>query len=290
MTRIGFVGLGTMGKAMARRLVDAGHEVVVWNRTPGPVVALVAGGATAAASVDEALATGLVFSMLSNEAAVLDVFGESALESAPRGSLHVNMATVSTGAATELGERHAAAGVGYLAAPVLGRSTVAEQGALSILVAGDESSVARAVPFLDLMGRRVWNFGTDPADANVVKIGVNLLIIHALQSLSESVTLLERRGVDTSVFIELLGDSLFPGPVYTGYGSAIVDRRYAPAGFTTELGLKDLRLAVDAAAATGTVLPTAGVLQEVFEEAIRADQGDLDWASIAEVTRRLSGR
>lgn len=286
--RIGFVGLGTMGRAMARRLVDAGHEVVVWNRSDAPVDDLVAAGAIRGASPADALATGLVFSMLSNESAVFDVFGADALDAAPAGTLHVNMATVSAAAGQRLEALHADAAVGYLAAPVLGRSTVAEQGALSILAAGDPAALARALPFFDVLGRRTWDFGTEPSDANVVKIGVNFLIIHALQALSESVTLLEHRGIDTDTFVELLGDSLFPGPVYTGYGSAIAAGRYVPAGFTTELGFKDLMLAVEAANESGVVLPSAPVLRGVFESALANGQNELDWSSIAEVTRARS--
>jgi 3-hydroxyisobutyrate dehydrogenase-like beta-hydroxyacid dehydrogenase len=286
--RIGFVGLGTMGGAMARRLVDAGHEVVVWNRSDAPVDELVAAGAIRGESPVDALATGLVFSMLSNESAVFDVFDAEALAAAPTGTLHVNMATVSAAAAHRLGALHADAAVGYLAAPVLGRSTVAEQGALSILAAGDPAALARAQPYFDLLGRRTWHFGTEPNDANVVKIGVNFLIIHALQALSESVTLLEHRGIDTDTFVELLGDSLFPGPVYSGYGSAIAAGRYVPAGFTTELGYKDLMLAVEAASESGVVLPSAPALRSVFESALEKGQNELDWSSIAEVTRARS--
>ncbi|MCS5735159.1 NAD(P)-dependent oxidoreductase [Herbiconiux daphne] len=285
---IGFVGLGTMGEAMAGVLVEAGHDVVVWNRSPDAAARLVEKGATAASGVDDALATTLVFSMLSAERAVLDVFSPEALAAAPEGAVHVNMATVSAAGADELARLHHEAGVGYVAAPVLGRSTVAAAGSLSILVAGDESAVERATPYFELMGRRVWNFGSTPSDANVVKIGMNYMIIHALQSMSESVAILEARGVDTGRFIELASDSLFPGPVYSGYGAEISQSSYLPAGFTTELGFKDLRLAIDAADASGVVLPTAGVLRDIFDEAIADGQAEWDWASIAEVTRKRS--
>ncbi|TIH38648.1 NAD(P)-dependent oxidoreductase [Subtercola vilae] len=284
--KVAFVGLGTMGEAMAAVLVGAGHDVVVWNRSAPPVERLVEKGATAASSVAEAFATTLVFSILSNEQAVFDVFSEEVLASAPEGSVHVNMATVSADAADRLAAAHAAAGVSYVAAPVLGRSTVAAAGALSILVAGEPSAIERATAFFTDLGRRTWHFGTNPCDANVVKIGMNFMIIHALQSISESVAILESRQIDAGRFVELAADSLFPGPVYSGYGQAMVERRYLPAGFTTELGFKDLRLAIDAAGETGVVLPSADTLREVFEEAIADGQAALDWASIAEVTRK----
>ena len=112
MSTIGFVGLGSMGAAMAGHLLETGHDLTVWNRSTDAVDALVAQGATRAGSVAEALETGTVFSMLSNESVVFDVFDEATLASAPDGAVHVNMATIGASAATRLAERHAAAGVG----------------------------------------------------------------------------------------------------------------------------------------------------------------------------------
>jgi 3-hydroxyisobutyrate dehydrogenase-like beta-hydroxyacid dehydrogenase len=141
------------------------------------------------------------------------------------------------------------------------------------------------MPMLEVMGRRVWRYGSAAAAASLAKISVNYLIAHALQALSESITLLERNGLDTGQFVEMINDSLFPGPVYSGYGDAIARRAYTPPGFTTVLGLKDVMLAVDAADDAGARLPCAPVLREVFETAVSQVGTDLDWAAVAEVTR-----
>lgn len=276
-----------MGKAIAGRLVAQGHDVIVWNRSPNAVDQLAAEGATPG-SAHDVLKTGLVFSILSNEDAVFDVFAPEVLAGAPAGTVHANMVTVSESAATVLSERHRIAGVGYVAAPVLGRSTAAEQGELSILAAEDSSAIEAATPYLSAMSRRIWNFGENLADANVVKISANLLIIHALQAISESVTLLEHREINTLDFLTLLSDSLFPGPVYSGYGRAIAEHRYQPAGFTIDLGFKDLNLALDAAAESATELPTGAVLRDIFEQALADGAGQLDWSSLSEVTRARS--
>ncbi|MGO2111068.1 MAG: NAD-binding protein, partial [Pseudoclavibacter sp.] len=123
----------------------------------------------------------------------------------------------------------------------------------------------------------------------LVKIGVNYTIIHALQAMSESVTLVERGGIDPSTFIDILNASLFPGAVYDGYGHMIAEGRYSPPGFTVTLGRKDLQLAQDAAAANGTVLATAPALQDAFESALADPElQDQDWAAIAEITRARS--
>lgn len=285
MAEIGFIGLGTMGSAMARRLVDAGHTVRVWNRSPDAAGPLVEAGATAAESPGDALAAGIVFSMLANDEAADAVFGDEALAGAA-GALHVNMASVSPDLARRLAERHAAAGVGYVAAPVLGRVNLAREGKLNILVGGADADVDRVAQLLDVLGVRVWRIGSEPAQANLVKIAVNFNIIHAIEAIGESIAIVENHGVSPEQFVELLTSTLFGGVSYTVYGDIIAHRRYQPAGFTAELGLKDLGLAETAARQAGVTLPTAPALRRVFEQTLAQPGGEaLDWAAIAEISR-----
>ncbi|MEU0493912.1 NAD(P)-dependent oxidoreductase [Mycobacterium sp. NPDC006124] len=287
MASLGFIGLGTMGAGMARRLLDAGHDVVVWNRSKAAAEPLAAAGAHVAASVDEALQSDLSFSMLANDDAVLSVLSDDALASAPGGT-HVNMATVSMDTARTLAAKHRVAGIGYVAAPVLGRPHLAASGQLNIVAAGASADVERARPFLDVLGKRIWSVGSEPERANLVKIAVNYNLIHTLQALAESVTMVERGGVAGDTFIEILTDAAYTGSAYGGYGPMIVRRRYEPVGFTVALGLKDLGLAEQAAADTGTTLPTSPTLRSLFESALAdEDLSTLDWSAIAEVTRRL---
>ncbi|MFE0019781.1 NAD(P)-dependent oxidoreductase [Amycolatopsis sp. NPDC059021] len=283
--RVGFIGLGRMGNAIAGRLLDAGYEVTVWSRSADKADALVARGATRGEAPEDAIATGTVFSMLSNEEAVRQVFTAERIRSAPEGFTHVNHATVSPEAAREF----AALGGGYLSAPVVGRPEAVLAGKLAVLVSGDAGLRAEAEPMLAAIGRRVWDFGDAVDAAPTAKISVNYLIIHALQALSESVTLLQRAGLDAGRFVEMITDSVFPGPVYRGYGDAIATGTYTPPGFTTTLGLKDLDLALGSARELGVELPTGPVLRDVFATAVEQIGADLDWASIAEVTRRRSG-
>jgi 3-hydroxyisobutyrate dehydrogenase-like beta-hydroxyacid dehydrogenase len=286
VAQLGFLGLGTMGREMARRLVEAGHDVIVWNRSPEPVAELVAAGATAADSPADALTAPISFSMLANDEAADDVLSVDNLTGEP-GRLHVAMASLSPTAAERLSARHAEAGLAYLAAPVLGRFTVAAAGELNIIAAGDSEDLARAAPFFEILGKRVWAVGAEPRIANVVKAAVNYTIIHALQAIGESVALVEANDVDAGLFTELLSSTLFPGPVYSGYGAMIAERRYAPAGFSMALGSKDLRLAESLAAEGGLELPTAPVLRRVFDVALSQDDlRDLDWSALAEITRQ----
>jgi len=286
--RVGFIGLGHMGSPMARRLVDAGYDVTVWSRTAGHADELATHGATRADSPEEAIATGHLFSMLSNEDVVRAVLAPGLLRAAPAGFIHVNHAAISARAAAEFAAEADAAGHGYVAAPVLGRPNVAAAGALTILAAGPPAAVDASTPMLEVMGRRVWRYGDVAPAANVAKISVNYLIAHALQALAESITLLERYDLDTGRFVEMINDSLFPGPVYGGYGDAIVRGSYTPAEFSTVLGLKDLMLATAAAAESGVDFPTGPVLQDLLSTAARQVGEDADWAAIAEITRRRS--
>lgn len=286
MVDVAFLGLGSMGAAMATRLVEAGHRVTVWNRSDSAVDALVAAGAIRANDPADALAAGLAFSMLANDAAVDAVFSDETL-AASAGATHVNMATVSLEAARALRLRHERHDVAYAAAPVLGRPNAAASGLLNIVAAGSQPVLDRAQPFLDVLGKRTWRVGEDPATANLVKIGVNYTLIHALQAMAESINLVERGGVDAGLFVDLLTDASFTGAVYTGYGPMIADREYSPVGFAMPLGLKDLTLAEGAAAELNAALPTAGVLHEIFEDALAdSDLASLDWSGMAEVTRR----
>lgn len=284
MTQLGFLGLGTMGSAMARCLVDAGHEVLVWNRTTSAADELVSAGARVVMDPADALAAEVSFSMLANDEAANAVLSAESIGS--RG-IHVNMASISPALADELEKRCGEAGVTYVAAPVLGRPNVAAAGNLNILAAGPASAIDSVSPYLDVLGARTWRIGERPRMANVVKIAVNFNIIHAIEALGESIAIVERHGVPPESFVEMLTSTLFGGVVYSGYGAEIVNQSYDPPGFTVTLGLKDLALAEEIAAEGGVRLPTGPALRAVFERTLADPElGHLDWGAIAEVTRR----
>jgi 3-hydroxyisobutyrate dehydrogenase-like beta-hydroxyacid dehydrogenase len=286
MAQVSVAGLGNMGKGMVRRLLAKGHGVTVWNRSPAAVGELVALGAERAGSVADLFAAGPVLSMLADDTAVTAVFEESVLTEAGPNAVHVSMSTISVAAGRAMAERHKAAGVGYLAVPVLGRPAAAEAGQLNLLAAGDSALIDLLEPVFSAVGRRTWRVGEQPWQANVVKITMNLLIIHALEAMAEGFTLAERHGVDAHDLHELITGTLLPGPVYQGYGKEMSDRAYLPAGFRTALGNKDLGLAEAAADSVGLELPAMPALRQVFQTAINLGMADHDWASIAEVLRK----
>ncbi|MFF4837758.1 NAD(P)-dependent oxidoreductase [Streptomyces sp. NPDC001315] len=283
MGEVAVIGLGGMGRAIARNLVRAGHETVVWNRSTGPAEELAQAGALRVASVAEALRCPVVFSVLSDDTAFAEAFLDSGvLVQARPGAVHVNVATVSVGLCRRAAEAHAEHGIGYVAAPVFGRVSVAEAGALNILAAGEPGLIDRVQPFFDAIGSRTWRLGERPEQANTAKVLGNYLIACAIQSLGEAVSVADAAGADPVQFVELLASTLFPGPVYSGYGAMIAQRSYQPAAFTTALGRKDLHLALEAAAGQAVSLPFGELLRGVFDQAIADGRATDDWAVIAE--------
>ena len=283
MARVGFLGLGSMGQAMARRLMDAGHDVVVWNRSAGPREELASQGAIAVNNPGEALAVDLSISMLANDVAADAVLCDDNLPS--HRIVHANMASVSPDMAKTLSARFGQAGHGYVASPVLGRPNVAASGGLNILAAGSTEDISVLQPLFEVMGTRTWPLGELPHTANVVKIAVNYTIIHALQALAESISIASSAGVKPTDFVEVLTSTLFGGVVFAGYGNLIAERNYTPAAFTLDLGLKDLGLAESTAQAAGISLPSSPLLRELLETALADPElADKDWSAVAEIT------
>jgi 3-hydroxyisobutyrate dehydrogenase-like beta-hydroxyacid dehydrogenase len=288
MTDIGFIGLGAMGATMARRLIDAGHTVRLFNRSRAIVDELAAVGGVAADSASDTIASGVLFSMLPNDAAVEAVFTAEFLDAAPAGSIHINFSTVSVESADRLETLHKAHGVRYVAAPVLGRPEVAAAGKLNIVSGGNAADISEVQPLLDVVGKQTWHVGDNASAANLVKIGVNYNLIHTIQALAESLTLMEHGGVDGGLFVDILTDTAYTGSAYSGYGRMIAARSYPPL-FTVALGLKDLTLAERAAAASGVVLPSAPVLHDLLDRTLAdPDLAAGDWSGVAEITRGLS--
>ncbi len=288
---VGFIGLGRMGKAIAVNLLRGGHRLRVWNRSGGAARELEPLGAEAVAQPAEAAARAEVLMLMLADDAVTRamLIDQGVLERLPAGAVCVNLATISVAAAQELSRLTAARGVAYLAAPVFGRPEVAAAGKLNIVVAGDAAAVERVRPVLAAIGERIWPVGAEPERANVVKLAGNFMIASALESMGEAAALARAYGVTARQLLEILTSTLFAAPVYQGYGRLIAEQRYTPAGFSLTLGLKDVRLALQAGEAGHVPMPFASVLRDRFLEAIAAGESDHDWSSIAELAARHAG-
>lgn len=289
--KIGFLGLGNMGQAVAANLLKGGHELLVWNRSPGASQALVEQGATAVSEPAQAFAADVVFSMLADDKALRAVLLDSGLLKQLKGPLiHVNMATIAVAFADELAGLHAAKGVDYIAAPVMGRPNVAAAGKLNIIAAGSAQAIDTVQPLFDLIGTKTWHIGETPSSANVMKLAMNFMLVSAIEAMSEAAVLVTRHGLKSADLVELASSTVFPGPVYAGYGALIGERQYEPAAFKAVLGLKDVDLALAAAGQVSVHMPLADMVRAHLQDAMEHGQGEMDLAVLAEVAERRNPR
>lgn len=283
MKSIGFIGLGKMGSAMAGNLLKAGFKLHVYNRTAEKAAALVAQGAKPAHEPsDTTQPGGIVITMLANDRAVEDVVDgdRGFVEHLGPEGIHLSMSTVSPRLARCLAEQHRRYGVEYVAAPVFGRPEAAAARKLWICLSGSATAKQRVYPILESIGQGTFDFGEEPAAAHVVKLAGNFLLASAIEALAEAFVLGEKNGIDRNRLADMLGGTLFACPAYQTYGRTIAQQRFRPAGFTVELGLKDIDLVLQTAADSTTPLPLASLLHDRFLAAVAKGRGELDWASI----------
>jgi 3-hydroxyisobutyrate dehydrogenase-like beta-hydroxyacid dehydrogenase len=280
--RIGFIGLGNMGSAMAANLIKAGHEVTVYNRSRGKVDALAAEGALPAAAVADACQGDVVFTMLANDEAVEGiVFGDDGIVSSlASGATHVSSSTVSVGLAERLTEAHAQAGQQFVAAPVFGRPEAAQAAKLFVVAAGAAEPVAALSDVFDAIGQRTFVVSEEPKTANLIKLSGNFLIMSVIESVGEAMALVGKAGVDKHQYLDIITSTLFGAPVYKTYGGLIAGGEFEPAGFAASLGQKDLRLVMAAAEELNVPMPVANLLRDRFLTLLARGGADLDWAAV----------
>jgi 3-hydroxyisobutyrate dehydrogenase-like beta-hydroxyacid dehydrogenase len=272
--KIGFIGLGKMGREMATRLIAAGHELAVWNRT-GAAAERFSKAATLASTPYAATDAEIVITMLADDAAVRAVWLEPKLRT--RG-VHLNMASVSMQVARELARLQE----DYVSAPVFGRPAAAAKGELDVIAAGPARALERCEPAFKALARQVFVVGTAPEQANAVKIARNFLLATVIEGLGEALALARGCGVDAARFVEILTSTSLAAPAYRNYGKLMVERAYEPAQFSIGLGLKDVELALATALDNGISLPTGELIKRHLLEAIAQGHGEKDWAAAAE--------
>jgi 3-hydroxyisobutyrate dehydrogenase-like beta-hydroxyacid dehydrogenase len=278
--KIGFLGLGNMGTPMALRLIAAGHELSVWNRSEGRTEPLLREGAIQAGTPAEAeLGADAVITMLFDDAANEEVvFGANGLlDALSPGALHISCSTISVAMSERLTAEHARRGIDFVAAPVFGRPIVAQEGRLWVVTAGADAAVERARPILQALSRGISVVGNEPRQAHAVKLGGNFLISAMIHSLSESFVYAEGQGVAADTFFEAVNSALFQSPLYSAYAKVMLNPP-ANSGAPMTLGAKDLHLLRDAAASRGTNLSLADQMAAIFAEAQKTGLGSEDWA------------
>ncbi len=288
--QVGVIGVGRMGKAMARNLLKAGHTLRVFDMAKEPLRELEKEGAAVAASAKDAFKGDAVISMLPNDDAMRAVFVQGdTLPAGGSSTVHVNMATASVACAEELTALHRQRGVPYVAATVWGRPDMAAAAKLSIAVAGDATAIQRIQPLLDAVGQRSTRVGDEPRMANVAKIAGNLMVAAAIEAMAEAAALVRGYKMPAKEFLDIVNTALFDVPVYRGYADLIASGRYEPPGFDLILGFKDVRLALAAGEKANVPLPFASVLRDSFLDAVAHGDANKDWAAIAKVSARRAG-
>jgi 3-hydroxyisobutyrate dehydrogenase-like beta-hydroxyacid dehydrogenase len=287
--KVGFIGLGRMGAAMAQNLIKAGHEVTVYNRTPEKAGALAAAGARVARTVAEACQGDRVMTMLANDEAVQSIaLGREGVVATLRpGALHVSSSTISVALSQRLSQEHSKRGQGYIAAPVFGRPDVAAAAQLVIVAGGEKNVVEAARPLLEAIARKVFVVEQAP-QANLVKLSGNFLNASVIESLGEAFALIVKGGIDRQRYLEILA-SLFNAPAYNIYGALIASGRFEPAGFAAPLGQKDIRLLLAAAENLGVAMPVGSLLRDRFLTLMAHGGGHLDWSAVGGLPAQDAG-
>jgi 3-hydroxyisobutyrate dehydrogenase-like beta-hydroxyacid dehydrogenase len=289
---VAFVGLGAMGSAMATNVLASGHSLVVYNRTRARADAYAAKGARVASSPKEAARDAeIVFTMLADDAAVEAVtFGDDGvLAGLSQGGVHVSASTISVALSERLAEAHAKAGQGYVSAPVFGRPDAAAAKQLWLLAAGASADVDKIMPVLSALGRGVTRLGEHAPAANVVKLSGNFVIASMLETLGEAFALTRKWEIDPAVFCDVFVNVFARSAIFEGYAKRIATEAYVPPGFTTELGLKDVRFALAAAEARNVPMPIASLVRDNLLAAVAQGRTDLDWSAVARFAAERAG-
>jgi 3-hydroxyisobutyrate dehydrogenase-like beta-hydroxyacid dehydrogenase len=290
MAELGYVGLGVMGSAIVRRLLDAGHTVTVWNRTPEKAEPLLEAGARWADSPREvAERSELVFTMVTNTAAVQAVTEgtDGILAGLAPGKIYVDMSTASPANTRALADRVAGAGAQMLDAPVSGTSITVEQGKVSIMVGGDEDAFERARPVLETIGPKVFHLGPN-GTAVTLKIAINLSLAVQMLAFSEGVLIAEKTGIPRERIVEVMLASVIASPM-VAYRGPLVLGHPDEVWFDCHMMQKDLNLALELGRELEVPLPTTAVTNELLTAANGMGIGDRDFAVLFDVLAAMAG-
>jgi 2-hydroxy-3-oxopropionate reductase len=291
--RVGFIGLGVMGRPMAKHVAGGGYELVVYNRSRGPVDDLVAAGATAAENpADVARAATVIITMLPDTPdvdAVLTGPG-GVLEGLRPGSVVIDMSSISPVETRRLAGLVAARGGTLLDAPVSGGEVGAVNGTLSIMVGGNAAALDRVRPILERMGNpeRIVHVGQDAGAGQVCKICNQIAIGGALAGVSEAFAVARKAGVDPAQVRQALLGGFAASRVLEVHGERMLNGNYKP-GFRTRLYQKDLRLAGETAAAHGVAIPATAIVTQLINALVATGGADLDYSALATVLFELAG-
>jgi 3-hydroxyisobutyrate dehydrogenase-like beta-hydroxyacid dehydrogenase len=290
---VGFIGLGRMGRGMAKRILGSGHNLAVFDVVREATVEFgSAGGQVASSVADVCKGRDIVVTMLVEDATVMQVaLGEGGMrDSLPAGAIHLAMGTYGVATIRAMASAHEAAKQILVAAPVLGRPDLAASGQLGVVVAGAPEAVEKCAPILQLLGRRTFQAGPKPDAATAIKLANNAALGAALVAMAEAFSLVRKYNVAPQVLYDTMTDGLFAGaPAYKGYGKTMVDGTYDQVGSPVTVGLKDANLILAAADIARVPMPSLNLYRDRLLGAIAHGDGDRDQAVLAREQGRASG-
>jgi 3-hydroxyisobutyrate dehydrogenase-like beta-hydroxyacid dehydrogenase len=290
---VGFIGLGRMGKGMARRILDAGHDLTVYDVDPRATAEVSTSGACISSSVSEVCKDrDVVVTILVEDSTVAEVvLGRDGMrDSLSAEAIHLAMGTYGVAVIRKLDEAHAEAKQILIAAPVIGRPDLAAAGQLGIIAAGPPDGLRRCDPLFQVIGRRTFQAGPKPESATAIKLANNLVLGAAIVAQAEAFSLARKYGVQPEMMYEVLTDGLFAGAAaYKGYGKTMVDQSYDKAGSPVHVGLKDANLILQAADLARIPLPSLDIYRHRLLGAMAHGEGDKDQAVIAREQARSCG-
>jgi len=282
ISRVGVIGLGNMGHALAANLVEDGYQVLVFDRDRERATALQSTGAVVAAGLGELAACDVVVTSLPNDDALSAVAlgPEGLVAILARGAVHISTSTVSPSISRRVAEEHARHGQDYVAAPVLGNPDFARTRKLFVLAGGPKSALEKVRPLLERLGQRLFVIGEDPAAANLMKLASNVLTATTLECMGEVLALLRKGGVDRHLAFDVLTNSMFDSRVHKTYGGKIVEERFGQPNFPAPLAMKDVRLALAEAERLAVPMPAANVAHDHLVAMMARGWADLDWSAL----------
>src|ERR1041385_7435831 len=290
--KVGFIGTGRMGQAMVRRMLEAKHEIGVYNRTPAKAKPLADAGAKILASIADAARHGdVAYTMLADDAALEDVVFRDGglLASLSKGAIHVCAGTHGIPVIRKIKKAHVDKGQVLVAAPMMGRPELVSSGTAGVFASGPATALGKCKPLFEAIARRPFEGGEDPEAATAMKIANNFVLGCAIEAMGEGFALIRKYGVDTSVFYDVMTDGLFNCSAYKVYGKIMVDESYSKVGHMASLGLKDANLALEAGFLAAVPLPRGNVWRDRLVGAVAHGDGNKDWAVMALEQARASG-
>jgi 3-hydroxyisobutyrate dehydrogenase-like beta-hydroxyacid dehydrogenase len=280
--RVGVIGLGNMGHALAANLVEDGYQVLVFDQDRERATALQSTGAVAALGLRDLAVCDVVVTSLPNDDALAAVAlePEGLIAVLGAGAVHVSTSTVSPSISRRVAEEHARRDQDYVAAPVLGNPDFARTRKLFVLAGGPKPALEKVRGLLERLGQRLFVIGEDPASANLMKLASNVLTATTLECMGEVLALLRKGGVDRRLAFEVLTNSMFDSRVHKTYGGKIVEERFGQPNFPAPLAMKDVRLALAEAEQLAVPMPAASLAHDHLVAMMARGWADLDWSAL----------